>query len=557
MKQKENSINGKHNWYERLLNIIGMVKPGEGESCILFTLNACLLMTAYYLLKVIREPLILSYGGAEYKSYATAFQAITLLVVLPFFSSFYHKHAASKVRSVIVNKVFLFFISHLLIFSFLKFLNVNIGMAFYIWLGIFSVMVVAQFWAFAADTYNVKSGQRLFVIIAIGATLGAWIGSRLAGIVFPYLGINGIMLLSAGVLFLSVLITAKIEKTVPEFSMNEESTHKENTSNRWLDGFSTVFKNNYLLLIACFVTLLIFINSTGEYILARFVSEESQILLDSGKIANVVHWQSSFYSSYYSWITMGSFLLQAFLVSRIFKWVGIRGAVMVLPVIMIIGYSFMLYFPIFAFVRYAMTFENSANYSVQNTTRHALFLPVPRKLKYLGKTTIETFFYRFGDLLYGVFVYLMTTHANFMIHHYIMINLFLSVVLFFVAWKVGHKNLKEMRKSKPDSVLSLKAVIPHLHMPSGQMSKFSVSECTFVDPSVGDALHYHAERESGDPLPGWIEFDPMTRTFTFDSPNDFIGRFNLRIIATDFDGNKASCGIKLTFYKEEPEVLPA
>jgi len=323
-------------------------------------------MTAYYLLKVIREPLILAYGGAEYKSYATAFQAGLLIIVVPLFSLLYHRFADNEIRSTIINRVMLFFISNLMIFAFLQYLEMNVGMAFYIWLGIFSVMVVAQFWAFAADSYNVKCGQRLFVILAVGASFGAWFGSKLAGPVLPYIGIYGIMALATVLLLLSVYLTHKTNGTIPMFAANNEPLHHDENSNKWLDGFSVVFKSNYLMMIAIFVVVLVFINSTGEYILARMVDEHSKSLLAEASINNIKDWQGQFYSSYYSWITLGSFLLQLFVVSRIFKWVGIKGAVLVLPIIMIVGYGLMLFFPIFSLIRLAMTAENSANYSVQN-----------------------------------------------------------------------------------------------------------------------------------------------------------------------------------------------
>lgn len=536
----------RHNSYERLLNIIGIVKPGEGRGCILLTLNACLLMFAYYLLKVVREPLILAYGGAEYKSYATAIQALVLVIALPLFSVLYHQYAADSHRSNIIRKVLLFFVSNLLLFVGLQLMSVNIGIAFYIWLGLFSVMVVAQFWAYAADLYNIKAGQRLFVIIAIGATLGSWIGSRIAGLIFPVTGIVGIMLLASFLLLLCALLSSRIDDAIPDMSSNKEQAHPEDSSHQWMDGFSVVFKNHYLLTIAIFVTILVFINSTGEYILARLVSEESQRLLDSNQILDSGVWQGEFYASYYSWITLGSFLIQAFLVSRLFRWIGIRGAVLVLPVIMIIGYGFMLFFPIFSLIRIAMTVENSANYSVQNTTRHALFLPVPRKLKYLGKTTIETFFYRFGDLLYGVFIYLSTLSGELTVHHYVLINLFLAVVLFMLAWNVGHRNLHVTSADKKGKKLAAKAKIPQLVMTSGDLYKFSVSECTFIDPHVGDALHYHAKKESGEQLPSWIEFDQMSRTFTFEPPLGYEAHFVVKVIAMDFDGDTATSFIELS-----------
>jgi len=242
-------------------------------------------------------------------------------------------------------------------------------MAFYVWLGIFSVMVVAQFWAFAADSYNVRCGQRLFVILAVGASFGAWFGSKLAGPALPTIGIVGIMLLASVLLVISVFLTKITNGTIPLVAANCEPLHGDENANKWLDGFSVVFKSHYLLMIAVFVVILIFINSTGEYILARLVDEHSKSLMASASISNIKDWQGQFYSSYYSWITLGSFLLQLFVVSRIFKWIGIRGAVLVLPVIMIIGYGLMLFFPIFSLIRFAMTAENSANYSVQNTTR--------------------------------------------------------------------------------------------------------------------------------------------------------------------------------------------
>jgi len=540
-----------HNWYERLLNLISVVKPGEGKSCLLLASNAFLLMTAYYLLKVIREPLILAYGGAEYKSYATAFQAGLLIFVVPLFSALYHRYSDSEIRSTIINRVLLFFISNLLIFAGLQYININVGMAFYVWLGIFSVMVVAQFWAFAADSYNVRCGQRLFVILAVGASFGAWFGSKLAGPALPTIGIVGIMLLASVLLVISVFLTKITNGTIPLVAANCEPLHGDENANKWLDGFSVVFKSHYLLMIAVFVVILIFINSTGEYILARLVDEHSKSLMASASISNIKDWQGQFYSSYYSWITLGSFLLQLFVVSRIFKWIGIRGAVLVLPVIMIIGYGLMLFFPIFSLIRFAMTAENSANYSVQNTTRHALFLPVPRKLKYLGKTTIETFFYRLGDLLYGIFIYAGTQLFDLGVSSFLLSNLILAFVLFFVGWKIGHNNLKEVQKSQGNSPPEVKASIPHLHMPAGELSKFSISECTFVDPDIGDALTFQAKKESGEPLPKWIRFDGMSRTFSFNPPSGLIEEVAIEVIATDFEGLAVSTRMEVTIFDKQ------
>lgn len=542
-----------HNWYERLLNFISIVRPGEGISCLLLTANATILMACYYLLKVVREPLILAYGGAQYKSYATALQAIVLMIVVPLFTVFYHKHANSDDRSSIINRVLLFFASNLLIFIFLDFLNFNIGMAFYVWLGIFSVMVVAQFWAFAADSYNVRVGQRLFGILAVGSTLGALIGSKIAGPIFPYVGVTGVMIIATFLILLSLFLTMKTPNAIPMVAANTETTQTEHKPNQWLDGFSVIFQNKYLMLIAAFMCISIFINSTGEYIIFNFVYEESVKLFSDAQQSEREIFQAQFGSDYYALITLFSFLIQLFIVSRLINAIGVKGSILVLPIIMMISYGLMLFFPIFTFVRYAMIAENSANYSIQNTTRHALFLPVPRKLKYLGKTTIDTFFWRLGDLLYGGFIFVGIEYFDMQVSAFILSNLIMAIGLFILAWRIGHYNQIAQQESIGNSPPEAVAALPRLTMPVGVISKFSVSECTFVDPDVGDALKFHAKQTNGSPLPKWIKFDRISRTFTFKPPIGQSEALDIEITATDFEGLTATNLLKVTFYHPDEE----
>jgi MFS family permease len=69
--------------------------------------------------------------------------------------------------------VFLFFTSNLAIFALLARANVSIGLAFLLWVGLFSDTVVAQFWALAADIYSEEQGKRLFPVLGIGSSVGA------------------------------------------------------------------------------------------------------------------------------------------------------------------------------------------------------------------------------------------------------------------------------------------------------------------------------------------------------------------------------------------------
>ena len=133
---------------ETVLSVFADVRPGEGVTALLLALNVFLLLGSYYLLKTVREPLILTESGAELKSYAAAGQALLLLFLIPAYGSF----AAKVDRLRLIRWVTLFFIWHLAILHVLGVAGVHIGVAFFLWVGIFNILVIAQFWAFATDS---------------------------------------------------------------------------------------------------------------------------------------------------------------------------------------------------------------------------------------------------------------------------------------------------------------------------------------------------------------------------------------------------------------------
>ncbi len=145
-------------WLERLLSPIADVRRGEAGSALLMSLTMFLVLGGYYLLKTAREMFILSEGGAEVKSYSSAGQALMLLLIVPAYSAF-----ASRVnRMQLVQWVTLFFAGNLVLFMLALGIGLRIGIAYFLWLGIFNVVVIAQLWAFAADLFTEEQGKRLF-----------------------------------------------------------------------------------------------------------------------------------------------------------------------------------------------------------------------------------------------------------------------------------------------------------------------------------------------------------------------------------------------------------
>jgi AAA family ATP:ADP antiporter len=97
---------------ERFISIFTEVRPNEGVTALLLMVNVFLLLGAYYIIKPVREALILGQSGAEIKSYAGAAQAILFLGIVPLYG-----HIANRVNRIrLINGVTAFFISNLAIF---------------------------------------------------------------------------------------------------------------------------------------------------------------------------------------------------------------------------------------------------------------------------------------------------------------------------------------------------------------------------------------------------------------------------------------------------------
>jgi AAA family ATP:ADP antiporter len=166
-------------------------------------------------------------------------------------------------------------------------------------------------------------------------------------------------------------------------------------------AFQLVLRSRYLLAIAVLIMLLNWVNTNGEYILGRAVEAltEQTVAAEGGGAAEVTDRIAAFYSNFFTVVNVLGLLLQAFVVSRVFKYAGVRRALLFLPVIALLGYAAIAFVPILGVIRWIKTAENATDYSLNNTVRHALFLPTTREEKYKAKQAIDSFFWRAGDLL--------------------------------------------------------------------------------------------------------------------------------------------------------------
>jgi AAA family ATP:ADP antiporter len=305
----------------------------------------------------------------------------------------------------------------------------------------------------------VEQGQRLFAIVGIGASLGAIAGSFVTGQLVKTYGPYPFMLGAAGLLGVCLLLTNVVNLRERRRGTPSPEPEKAGTAPseapasgdkpvRGRSGFALVFSDRYLLLIAFLMLLYNLVNTNGEYILGRtvvslFTAAHGAAAaggLDEKKVVG------EFYGNFFTLVNIISALLQALVVSRVIKHFGVRVALLVLPVVAMIGYVGMAFVPLLAFIRTAKLAENSIDYSLQNTTRNALYLPTSREAKYKAKQANDTFFVRFGDVLSACVVYAGTTWLGFAARQFALVNVVLVAIWLVLAVVIGNR-YRELTKA--------------------------------------------------------------------------------------------------------------
>jgi AAA family ATP:ADP antiporter len=206
-------------------------------------------------------------------------------------------------------------------------------------------------------------------------------------------------------------------------------------------GFRLVFRSRYLLYIAIVIAIYNFVNQVGEYILGKVLTgmaEKALAAATTGPLdaASLERMETTyigqFYSGYQFLTNLVAMIIALFLVSRIFRWVGIAGALFIFPIMVLGGYGLIAMGAALMVVKWVKVVENGTDYSLMNATKHALYLITSREEKYKAKAAIDTFFVRGGDFLGGLLILIGSVVLGFKaVENYAAINV-VSILVWIV-----------------------------------------------------------------------------------------------------------------------------
>jgi AAA family ATP:ADP antiporter len=294
-------------------------------------------------------------------------------------------------------------------------------------------------------------------VIAIGATSGAAFGSWITeNLVESGLFDTEWLLLAAMIpLAVSIVISRIVDGRMHEQTAGTKAAPSPEIEDSGRNAISIVFASRLLLATALITLLLSWVNTNGENLLFRVVQEflKGQALKGGVSDTNALlvftrDGTTAFYGNFYFWVNIVALLLQAFVASRLLKYGGFGVILLTMPVVALVSYTAMAFIPILAIVKVMKIAENSTDYSINNTARNVLWLPVSAELKYKGKPTIDSLFVRMGDgiaaltVLVGVQLLALSTQSFFVLN---VVLVFIWIVVAFVVIR-EHRRISELER---------------------------------------------------------------------------------------------------------------
>jgi len=287
--------------------------------------NVFLILLAYYLIKPLREGWIAvsdveGLSKMEVKAYSSFVQSIILLFVV----GWYARLADRWDRVTLFTRATLFCISNMVIFWFLQpsffFEELPLsGIVYYLWVGMFGVFVVAQFWTFCADIYTDERGKRMLPFIAIGATSGAAAGSWLVDqlVKSGWVPTEALLLVAIAPLIVSIILVRRVEQRegrrtglVDETAADEDtdSVTSPEKASIW-SGAKLVLISKFLLLAALVTLFTNWVNTNGENLLFRVIQEALAVTAQEQGVAEgqpmltfIRDGTTAFYGNFYFWV---------------------------------------------------------------------------------------------------------------------------------------------------------------------------------------------------------------------------------------------------------------
>lgn len=381
-------MNASDNPILTFLRSASLIKERELNAVVSSFLFVVVLMSAYYILRPVRDAMASDWSDAE----------VSWLWTLNFFISTgvvaLYGAAVSRFRfKLLVPATYGIFAASFVSFYVLGSFFADrtlIDKSFYVWVSVFSLFHISVFWSFMSELFSKEQSGRLFGVIAAGASVGGLVGPTVPAFFSASLGTDNLMLIASVMLLLTIPIIFHLQAlklTAPGDHVLPKTTTPQAIGGNPLAGFKAFFSNPYLLCIGLFIFLYTGISSFVYFELKNLLSEltrpeRTAIWAQMDLAVNI--------------LSISTGLL---VTGRIVSKFGMPLTIALVPVLICIGLLVLAISPLLGAVVVLQIVRRAGNYAVTRPAREMLFTRVDRETRFKAKPVIDVVAYRGGDML--------------------------------------------------------------------------------------------------------------------------------------------------------------
>ena len=370
------------------LKSASMIKERELNAVVSSFFFVVILMSAYYILRPVRDAMASDWTDAE----------VSWLWTLNFFISTgvvaLYGAAVSRFRfRLLVPATYSIFAASFVSFYTLSFFYADrtlIDKSFYVWVSVFSLFHISVFWSFMSELFSKEQSGRLFGIIAAGASVGGLVGPSVPAFFTASLGTDNLMLIASAMLLLTIPIIFHLQAlklTAPGEQKIATTPPTEIIGGNPLAGFKLFFSSPYLLCIGVFIFLYTGISSFVYFELKNLLSElarpeRTAIWAQMDLAVNV--------------LSISTGLL---VTGRIVSKFGMPVTIALIPLAICFGLLVLAISPFLGVVVVVQIVRRAGNYAVTRPAREMLFTRVDRETRFKAKPVIDIVAYRGSDML--------------------------------------------------------------------------------------------------------------------------------------------------------------
>ena len=252
---------------------------------------------------------------------------------------------------------------------------------FYVWVKLYGLLLPSQFWLLSEELMDPRQARRLFIPIGAGGILGGIVGSSAAGLLALVFGtrllmlVAAIVVLGAWILFRRIVALAPIDRKHPtgqtsHFDDDAAATAAgESTSGTSRDDPTSSAPPPSLSLIVSIAGVLMLLTVVHTIVDWQFnKAAELSIASTDGRAA--------FFGLFFAIAGLLTLAVQLLVTGFMLRFFGIGMALALLPVALATGAFGILLYPALLSTTLARGADDALRYSVDQSARELLFLPI-------------------------------------------------------------------------------------------------------------------------------------------------------------------------------------